>query len=89
MKHFLKSLNSGFATTAARQKRKEHCPGQHLQRQKIKIGDKELSPDESYDRINFVEGAVNNADEFTLGDGIEPRPLFCLTHYNFIAAIPY
>lgn len=36
---------------------------------KIRIGDKELSPNESYDRKNIVEGNVRDADEFTLGDG--------------------
>lgn len=36
---------------------------------KIKIGDRELSPNESYDRKNIVEGSVRDADEFTLGDG--------------------
>lgn len=36
---------------------------------KIKIGDKELSPNESYDKKNIVEGNVRDADEFILGDG--------------------
>jgi hypothetical protein len=36
---------------------------------KIKIGDKEYNPDETYDRKNIVEGNISDADEFTLGDG--------------------
>lgn len=36
---------------------------------KIRIGDKEYSPDEPYDRKNIVEGNVRDADEFILGDG--------------------
>ena len=36
---------------------------------KIRIGDKELSPNEPFDRKNIVEGNVRDADEFTLGDG--------------------
>ena len=36
---------------------------------KIKIGDKIYTPDESFDRKNIVEGPVEDADEFTLGDG--------------------
>jgi len=36
---------------------------------KIKIGDKEYSPNESYDRKNIVEGSIRDADEFILGDG--------------------
>lgn len=36
---------------------------------KIRIGDKEYSPNEVYDRKNIVEGDVKDADEFTLGDG--------------------
>ncbi len=35
----------------------------------IRIGDKEYSPGETYDRKNIVEGNVRDADEFTLGDG--------------------
>ena len=38
---------------------------------KIKIGDREYSPEESFARKNIVEGAVEDADEFTLGDGYE------------------
>ena len=36
---------------------------------KIKIGDKEYSPDENFDRKNIVEGNIEDADEFILGDG--------------------
>ncbi len=36
---------------------------------KIKIGDKIYSSDESYTRKNIVEGNIEDADEFTLGDG--------------------
>jgi hypothetical protein len=36
---------------------------------KIRIGNKEFSPDEPYDRKNIVEGNVRDADEFILGDG--------------------
>ncbi len=35
---------------------------------KIKIGDKEYNPEEQYDRKNIVEGNIEDADEFTLGD---------------------
>ncbi len=38
---------------------------------KIKIGDKEYSPEDKFERKNIVEGAVEDADEFTLGDGYE------------------
>jgi len=36
---------------------------------RIKIGDKFYAPDESFDRKNIVAGRVEDADEFTLGDG--------------------
>ena len=36
---------------------------------KIKIGDKEYNPNETYTRKNIVEGNVSDADEFILGDG--------------------
>lgn len=36
---------------------------------RIRIGDKEYSSNESYDRKNIVEGNVRDADEFILGDG--------------------
>ena len=36
---------------------------------KIKIGDKEYSPDENFDRKNIVGGNIEDADEFILGDG--------------------
>ncbi|MDY6836065.1 MAG: hypothetical protein SVY53_14835, partial [Chloroflexota bacterium] len=36
---------------------------------KIRIGDKEYSPDDIYDRKNIVEGNIEDAEEFTLGDG--------------------
>lgn len=36
---------------------------------KIKIGDKEYSPTDNFDRKNIVEGSIEDADEFTLGDG--------------------
>lgn len=36
---------------------------------KIRIGDKEYNPDETFDRKNIVEGNIENAEEFTLGDG--------------------
>jgi len=36
---------------------------------KIKIGDKEYNLHESYNRKNIVEGSIEGADEFTLGDG--------------------
>ena len=35
----------------------------------IKIGDKEFSPTDTFDRKNIVEGNVEDADEFILGDG--------------------
>ena len=36
---------------------------------KIKIGDKVYSPNENFDRKNIVEGNIEDADEFILGDG--------------------
>ncbi len=36
---------------------------------KIRIGDKEYTPTETYTHKNIVEGNVRDADEFTLGDG--------------------
>jgi len=36
---------------------------------KIRIGDKEYSSNDSYDRKNIVEGSIRDADEFILGDG--------------------
>lgn len=36
---------------------------------KIKIGDKEYSPTDNFDRKNIVEGNIEGADEFILGDG--------------------
>jgi nitrogenase subunit NifH len=35
----------------------------------IRIGDREYSPDEVYDRKNIVDGNVEDADQFILGDG--------------------
>jgi hypothetical protein len=40
-----------------------------LRVKKIRIGDKEYSPDDRYSRKNIVEGNVQDADEFVLGDG--------------------
>ena len=36
---------------------------------KIRIGDKEFFPSDSYYRKNIVEGNVKDADDFILGDG--------------------
>ena len=36
---------------------------------KIRIGDKEYNPDDTYHRKNIVEGNISDADEFILGDG--------------------
>ncbi len=36
---------------------------------RIKIGDKSYAPTESFDKKNIVAGSVEDADEFTLGDG--------------------
>jgi hypothetical protein len=36
---------------------------------KIRIGDKDYSPSDTYHRKNIVEGNVSDADEFVLGDG--------------------
>jgi|SRR5690606_33726776 len=36
---------------------------------KIRIGDKEYLPSDSYHRKNIVEGNVKDADDFVLGDG--------------------
>ena len=38
---------------------------------KIKIGDKTYAPGEYFDHKNIVAGSVEDADEFTLGDGHE------------------
>jgi len=49
-------------------KEKNIVKGDIIQVKKIRIGDKTYSPDEPFDRKNIVEGNVENADEFTLGD---------------------
>jgi len=36
---------------------------------RIKIGDKNYAPDAPFDRKNIVEGNVEDAEEFILGDG--------------------
>ena len=36
---------------------------------KIRIGDREYNPDDTYDRKNIFNGDVEDADEFILGDG--------------------
>ncbi len=36
---------------------------------RIKIGDRMYTPNEPFDRKNIVEGSVEDADEFILGDG--------------------
>ncbi|MBA7584765.1 hypothetical protein ES708_26725 [subsurface metagenome] len=36
---------------------------------RIRIGDKFYNPNESYNRKNIVEGSVEDADDFILGDG--------------------
>lgn len=36
---------------------------------KVRIGDKEFSPGETYTRKNIVEGNISDVDEFILGDG--------------------
>ena len=36
---------------------------------KIKIGDKEYSPTDNFERKNIIEGNIEDADEFILGDG--------------------
>jgi hypothetical protein len=36
---------------------------------RIKIGDKSYGPHEPFDKKNIVAGSVEDADEFTLGDG--------------------
>ena len=36
---------------------------------RIKIGDKSYAPNEAFDKKNIVAGNVEDADEFTLGDG--------------------
>ena len=40
-----------------------------LRVKKIKIGDKEFLPTETFDRKNIVEGNIEDVDEFILGDG--------------------
>lgn len=36
---------------------------------KIRIGDREYHPNKPFDRMNIVEGNIEDADEFILGDG--------------------
>ncbi len=36
---------------------------------KIRIGDKEYNPNDTYSSKNIVEGNIEDADEFVLGDG--------------------
>ncbi len=36
---------------------------------RIRIGDKEYHPEDTYHRKNIVEGSIEGADEFVLGDG--------------------
>lgn len=50
--------------------REKNIVSQDIKRvKKIRIGDKVYSTDDRYDRKNIVEGNVEDADEFTLGDG--------------------
>ncbi len=50
-------------------KEKNIVRGNIINVKKIRIGDKEYTPNEVYTAKNIVEGNVENADEFTLGDG--------------------
>ncbi|MDY6968969.1 MAG: hypothetical protein SVR08_10010 [Spirochaetota bacterium] len=36
---------------------------------RIRIGDKEFSPTDSFNRKNIVEGSIEDANEFVIGDG--------------------
>lgn len=36
---------------------------------KVRIGDKEYSANEIYDRKNIIDGGISDVDEFVLGDG--------------------
>ena len=50
-------------------KEKNIFEGDLINVKKIRIGDKEYKPDEVYNRKNIFNGKVDNADDFTLGDG--------------------
>jgi hypothetical protein len=50
-------------------KEKNIVKGDIARVKKIKIGDKEYAPTDHFDRKNIVEGSVEDADEFSLGDG--------------------
>ena len=50
-------------------KAKNIVRGDIVRVKKIRIGDKEYSPDDAYDFKNIVGGNVDDADEFILGDG--------------------
>ncbi len=58
-----------LALKAAGIKEKNIVSKDILRVKKIKIGDKIYDPNESYTRKNIVEGNVEDADEFILGDG--------------------
>ena len=53
----------------ARIKAKNIVHGDIKRVKKIKIGDKEYSPNDSFNFKNIVNGNVEGADEFFLGDG--------------------
>ncbi|MDY6966542.1 MAG: hypothetical protein SVM80_11360 [Halobacteriota archaeon] len=50
-------------------KEKNIVRGDILRVKIIKIGDKEFSPNDTFERKNIVEGNVEDAGEFILGDG--------------------
>jgi hypothetical protein len=68
--HFFKELQQ--QVTALRQagiKEKNIVKKDIINVKRIRIGDREYTPDEQYDRKNIAEGNIENADEFILGDG--------------------
>ena len=50
-------------------KEKNIVMGDIFRVKKIKIGDKEFLPNDTFNRKNIVEGNIEDSDEFILGDG--------------------
>lgn len=67
---FFKELSQQVANLRQAGIKEKNIVKKDIERVKrIRIGDKEYLPSESYDRKNIVEGNVRDADEFILGDG--------------------
>ncbi len=50
--------------------KEKNIVGKDIKRvRRIKIGDAEYSPTDDFDRKNIIEGGIEDAEEFTLGDG--------------------